>query len=312
MHLDSAHSRTGLLRCACLAGISQKPLSERVQKPFSNMTELSQLTHPQNNTLFVPARSQSTWKQNGVVPEWFHWRITRKSAEELLMSKPPGSFLIRVSESRTGYTLSYRVKGSFRHFMIDTKEDGSCAIVGEKWRHPSLQQLVEFHRNVPISAHNEVLTLSCGQVRTPNCNSGVVPSVADNKPKEDSSVHSNKSDILPKDLNPQPQNNTEHHGQTKPVMPVPKTRKRYLTDTTPSPKISSKSSLTESKAAVAPVPPLDHHDDTNTKRNVPSNTEDLQDMTWEQLFDDALSAYDDEGELLPQEYSPPSPFAPGY
>ncbi|XP_077573457.1 hematopoietic SH2 domain-containing protein homolog [Stigmatopora nigra] len=268
------------------------------------MTELSQLTHPLHNTLFIPPRSQSSWKQNGIVPEWFHWSITRKSAEDLLRPKPPGSFLIRVSESRVGYTLSYRVKGYFRHFMIDSKEDGSCAIVGEKWRHPSLQQLVEFHRNVPISTHNEVLTLSCGQVRMP------VPPVANNVSKENSSVHSNKSDTLPKDLHPQ--NITEHPVQATPVVPVPKTRKRYLTDITPSSKISSKSSLTDPKAVVAPVPPLENHDDTNTKRNIPSNTENLQEMTWEQLFDAALSAYDDEGELLPQEYSPPAPFAPGY
>lgn len=31
-----------------------------------------------------------------------------RTAEELLMSKLPGYFLIRVSESRIGYTLSYR------------------------------------------------------------------------------------------------------------------------------------------------------------------------------------------------------------
>lgn len=31
-----------------------------------------------------------------------------RAAEEQLMSKPPGYFLIRVSESRIGYTLSYR------------------------------------------------------------------------------------------------------------------------------------------------------------------------------------------------------------
>uniref|UniRef100_A0A3Q2QB31 SH2 domain-containing protein n=1 Tax=Fundulus heteroclitus TaxID=8078 RepID=A0A3Q2QB31_FUNHE len=46
--------------------------------------------------------------RNGSVPEWFHGIITRKTAEELLMVKPPGYFLVRVSESRVGYTLSYR------------------------------------------------------------------------------------------------------------------------------------------------------------------------------------------------------------
>uniref|UniRef100_A0A3Q3XPK6 SH2 domain-containing protein n=1 Tax=Mola mola TaxID=94237 RepID=A0A3Q3XPK6_MOLML len=45
---------------------------------------------------------------NGIVPDWFHGIISRKAAEELLMTKPPGFFLIRVSESRVGFTLSYR------------------------------------------------------------------------------------------------------------------------------------------------------------------------------------------------------------
>uniref|UniRef100_A0A8C7Y5D1 SH2 domain-containing protein n=1 Tax=Oryzias sinensis TaxID=183150 RepID=A0A8C7Y5D1_9TELE len=46
--------------------------------------------------------------RDGVVPAWFHGIISRKKAEELLSSKPAGYFLIRVSESRIGYTLSIR------------------------------------------------------------------------------------------------------------------------------------------------------------------------------------------------------------
>uniref|UniRef100_A0A3Q2XAT3 Hematopoietic SH2 domain-containing protein homolog n=1 Tax=Hippocampus comes TaxID=109280 RepID=A0A3Q2XAT3_HIPCM len=228
------------------------------------MTELSQLSQQQNNTWF--GASQPTWIQNGVVPEWFYWRISRKAAEDLLVSKPPGSFLIRVSESRVGYTLSYRAEGRFRHFMIDAKEDGSCTIVGERKCHSSLQQLVDFHRKVPIAAHNEVLTFSCGRVSNPEQSLG--------------------------------------------VLPVPKTRKRYITDNTMPVKpleTPSKNVLTPPNKEVTPAPIVDHHNETNTK------TEELQEMSWEQLFDAVLSPYDDdEGENLPQEYSPPPPFAPGY
>ncbi|KAI4828595.1 hypothetical protein KUCAC02_022675 [Chaenocephalus aceratus] len=46
--------------------------------------------------------------RNGVVPEWFHGIISRNMSEELLMSRRRGYFLIRVSESRIGYTLSCR------------------------------------------------------------------------------------------------------------------------------------------------------------------------------------------------------------
>ncbi|XP_077439206.1 hematopoietic SH2 domain-containing protein homolog [Vanacampus margaritifer] len=269
------------------------------------MTELSQLYQPQKNTWFVA--SQPTWIQDGVVPEWFYWRISRKSAEELLTPKPPGSFLMRVSESRAGYTLSHRAEGCVRHFMIDSKEDGSCAIVGEKRRHPSLQQLVDFHREVPIAAHNEKLTLSCGQALN-----------VEKKYNGNSSVQSNKSHILSKE-DQDHQNNDKHRIPTPPAMPVPKTRKRYITDITlPVKPLQTLSenlpTPTNTKMApapvVAPAPTFDHFDETDTKSNSPRKTELRREMSWEQLFDDALSAYNDEG--LPVEYSPPPPFAPGY
>ncbi|XP_029356459.1 hematopoietic SH2 domain-containing protein homolog [Echeneis naucrates] len=101
--------------------------------------------------------------RNGIVPEWFHGIISRKTAEELLMPKPPGYFLIRVSETRIGYTLSYRADDRCRHFMIDALEDGQYIIVGENRRHRLLQDLVDFHRRTPIMPFSEVLTVACGQ-----------------------------------------------------------------------------------------------------------------------------------------------------
>ncbi|XP_034567589.1 hematopoietic SH2 domain-containing protein homolog [Notolabrus celidotus] len=101
--------------------------------------------------------------RNGVVPEWFHGIISRKTAEELLMSKPPGYFLIRVSESRIGYTLSYRAEDRCRHFMVDALEYGLYIIKGETRHHRCLQDLVDFHRRTPIMPFNEVLTVACGQ-----------------------------------------------------------------------------------------------------------------------------------------------------
>ncbi|XP_014071702.1 hematopoietic SH2 domain-containing protein homolog [Salmo salar] len=102
--------------------------------------------------------------RNGIVPEWFHGIISRKVAEEMLLSNPTGYFLIRVSESRIGYTLSYRVTDRCRHFMIDVLKDNHYIIVGEDMRHSSLQDLVNFHRRVPIMPFNELLTVACGQV----------------------------------------------------------------------------------------------------------------------------------------------------
>ncbi|CAJ1060505.1 hematopoietic SH2 domain-containing protein homolog [Xyrichtys novacula] len=79
------------------------------------------------------------------------------------MPKPPGYFLIRVSESRIGYTLSYRVEDRCRHFMIDALEDGRYIIVGENRSHQCLQDLVDFHRRTPIMPYSEMLTVACGQ-----------------------------------------------------------------------------------------------------------------------------------------------------
>ncbi|KAL3047792.1 hypothetical protein OYC64_021879 [Pagothenia borchgrevinki] len=101
--------------------------------------------------------------RNGVVPEWFHGIISRNMSEELLMSRRRGYFLIRVSESRIGYTLSYRADDRCRHFMIDALEDGQYIIVGEDLRHRGLQELIDFHRRTPIMPFSEVLTVACGQ-----------------------------------------------------------------------------------------------------------------------------------------------------
>ncbi|XP_056112578.1 hematopoietic SH2 domain-containing protein homolog isoform X1 [Rhinichthys klamathensis goyatoka] len=100
---------------------------------------------------------------NGIVPEWFHGIISRKAAEDELKCKPPGYFLIRVSESRVGYTLSYRAEDRFRHFMIDVLPDNQFIIVGESTHYRSLHDLVAFHRRSPILPYNELLTVACEQ-----------------------------------------------------------------------------------------------------------------------------------------------------
>ncbi|XP_032381112.1 hematopoietic SH2 domain-containing protein homolog [Etheostoma spectabile] len=128
------------------------------------MMESSQSSQEQRDAFIWFTESQlQVVIRNGIVPEWFHGIISRKMAEELLMPKPPGYFLIRVSESRIGYTLSYRAEDRCRHFMIDALEDGHYVIVGENRHHRFLQDLVDFHRRTPIFPFTEVLTVACGQ-----------------------------------------------------------------------------------------------------------------------------------------------------
>ncbi|XP_018411168.1 PREDICTED: hematopoietic SH2 domain-containing protein [Nanorana parkeri] len=107
--------------------------------------------------------TQSHWFIQNGIPEWFHGVITRKEAENLLQDKTPGCFLIRVSESRIGYSLSYRILDRYRHFMIDILKDQQCIIAGDTRIHLTLDDLVKFHKQFPLHSYNEILTLPCGQ-----------------------------------------------------------------------------------------------------------------------------------------------------
>ncbi len=46
-------------------------------------------------------------QRTGGFNEWFHGIISRQESENLLANKPAGTFLVRVSESRFGYSLSH-------------------------------------------------------------------------------------------------------------------------------------------------------------------------------------------------------------
>eukprot|EP00051_Salpingoeca_urceolata_P010630 m.130293 g.130293 ORF g.130293 m.130293 type:complete len:964 (-) comp16784_c0_seq1:1942-4833(-) len=99
--------------------------------------------------------------------EWFHGVITRKQSEDLLESKAAGTFLVRVSESRFGYSLSHMVTPGERikHYMIDQTPDGQYQVVGNSKLFPSLNSLVSYHKTHKIVASDPVaLVHPCGQV----------------------------------------------------------------------------------------------------------------------------------------------------
>lgn len=99
----------------------------------------------------------------GDIPAWFHGAISRTDAEDLLASKPLGSFLLRVSHSHVGYTLSYRSQSGCRHFMVKHLDTGGFLIPGHSTVHDSLASLVAFHQQQPLRPYQEVLTQACGQ-----------------------------------------------------------------------------------------------------------------------------------------------------
>uniref|UniRef100_A0A8C5Q3Y1 Hematopoietic SH2 domain containing n=1 Tax=Leptobrachium leishanense TaxID=445787 RepID=A0A8C5Q3Y1_9ANUR len=87
----------------------------------------------------------------------------RRDAESLLANTAPGSFLIRVGESRIGYSLSYKTANCYRHFMIDVVKGYNCRLSGDPKMYQSLQELVQFHMRHPIYPFNEILSHPCGQ-----------------------------------------------------------------------------------------------------------------------------------------------------
>ena len=50
---------------------------------------------------------------------WFHGIVSRREAESLLNDCPSGTFLVRVSESRYGYSLSFQAGARCKHYIID-------------------------------------------------------------------------------------------------------------------------------------------------------------------------------------------------
>ncbi|VDD75133.1 unnamed protein product [Mesocestoides corti] len=63
---------------------------------------------------------------------WFHGRLPRAEAESLLRSAPPGSFLVRTSESsKAAFSLSIRRDRDFLHMKISYDPKSEAYILGE-------------------------------------------------------------------------------------------------------------------------------------------------------------------------------------
>ncbi|XP_064409234.1 SH2 domain-containing protein 4A [Latimeria chalumnae] len=103
-------------------------------------------------------------KNSKEIASWFHGIITREESEELLSRKRPGSFLIRVSEKIKGYVLSYRSEEGLKHFLIDASGNSYSFLGVDQLQHTTLAELVEYHKEEPItSLGKEQLLYPCGQ-----------------------------------------------------------------------------------------------------------------------------------------------------
>jgi len=88
--------------------------------------------------------------------KWFHGVISRREAEELLEGKSSGTFLVRVAESRFGYSLSLTHEGEIKHFMIDLKDD-LYILVGNRRRFKTLRDVVVHHKSHMVTSDGDLL-----------------------------------------------------------------------------------------------------------------------------------------------------------
>ena len=94
---------------------------------------------------------------------WFHGPINRKEAERLLAPRKVGCFLVRVSENRFGYTLSYRTRNRCKHFMVEQDLSGRYALVGIDKICTSLNNLINWFQRNRINEEGDMLREPCGQ-----------------------------------------------------------------------------------------------------------------------------------------------------
>ncbi|XP_065716893.1 myosin-IIIb-like [Patagioenas fasciata] len=141
---------------------------------------------------FKETQAQKVMQDDGAFPSWLHGMISRREAENLLIDKPLGCFLVRISQSRPGYILTYKGEGRCRHYMIQMQPNARYVILGEDRAHASLTELVRYHQSVGIQPFMEILSVPCGQKSSESldyedleCLTSGLPAAKDETPPEE-------------------------------------------------------------------------------------------------------------------------------
>lgn len=71
-----------------------------------------------------------------------------RQSEEFLRNTDLGTYLVRKSDSRQGYSLSFKAENRVRHYMIESLPNGKFIVIGEPRVHNTLKDLIEYHRRV--------------------------------------------------------------------------------------------------------------------------------------------------------------------
>ncbi|NWY29293.1 GRAP2 protein, partial [Pheucticus melanocephalus] len=86
---------------------------------------------------------------------WFDEKISRHEAENLLMSKGVGCFIVRASQNSHGdFSISVRHEDDVQHFKVMRDSKGSYYLWTEKFH--SLNKLVDYYKTTSISRQKQI------------------------------------------------------------------------------------------------------------------------------------------------------------
>ncbi|XP_036408684.1 GRB2-related adapter protein 2a [Megalops cyprinoides] len=96
------------------------------------------------------------------IPSWFQENASRNSAEDMLMSREVGAFLIRGSQSSPGdFSISVRHEFDVQHFKVMKDNRGHYYLWTEKFT--SLNKMVEYYKTTSISRQKQILLRDGGR-----------------------------------------------------------------------------------------------------------------------------------------------------
>lgn len=102
--------------------------------------------------------------KSGMPYEWFHGAIPRAQAEEMLCTRKPHTFLVRLSDKIWGYAISYKAADMCKHYLVDVTDFGYQLFGTNQLEHASLANLIQYHKSRPITTSGqELLMFPCGQ-----------------------------------------------------------------------------------------------------------------------------------------------------
>ncbi|XP_040215515.1 GRB2-related adapter protein 2 [Rana temporaria] len=89
------------------------------------------------------------------VPRWFCENVSRTEAENILMSKSVGFFVIRASQTSKGeFSISVRHEEDVQHFKVMRGKLGNYSLWAEKFN--SINELVEYYKTTSISRQKSI------------------------------------------------------------------------------------------------------------------------------------------------------------